>query len=134
MRNVTQLARALFLTALLVLGLAGVASAYDLEGVRLSADRKTATVTLTAEGDCTLTAGAYSAEGQLLELQSLPLTGQAGEQTRNVTLSTPLPEDGVVRAFLLSDDLRPLCARVTTDAPEAWDVYAILYNDGTLVF
>ncbi|MBQ9347425.1 MAG: BspA family leucine-rich repeat surface protein, partial [Oscillibacter sp.] len=121
------------------LGLAETAAAYELRGAELSDNRSGVTVRLAAEGNCTLAAGAYSREGKLLEYQSVSLTRKTGEQTETITFSAPLPEGGEARAFLLSGSLVPLCPRVTTTGggaanPGAWDVYAILYSDGTLVF
>lgn len=134
MERARSVFRLLLLSLITVLALSGTALAadgYSVRGVDVNREDGTAAVSLTAAGDCTLYAAVYDEAGNMLDVGMADVTGGEGTQKKTISFPGGIQEGTSVSAFLLDDTLAPLCRKGTgTDRI----VYAILYDDGTMVF
>lgn len=123
----------LFLLFLIAFVFAAGASAVDYAVNAVTVSENAVTVNVTAQSDCALWVAAYDASGVMLAADGVSVSGGPAAQTLTLNFAD-IPSDAYAKAFLFDKEtFHSLC--VPNDSiVYTEDVYAILYNDGTLVF
>ncbi|MBQ9346977.1 MAG: BspA family leucine-rich repeat surface protein [Oscillibacter sp.] len=132
MERVRRIPGLFLLTLCAVLCLTGkawAAEGYSVDDVSMIRSVGIATYKLTTSGDCNLIAIVHDWDGRFVEFVSA--TVKVGETEKTVTFSGKIDDNYGVTAFLAGPDYAPLCS--TTEVIPG-NVFAYLYNDGTLAF